>query len=217
MKSLFLFSILAFLCFDMVFSQSEQAYTVNTGIRAAYMGSIVHPGFKIGVEKPYKFTQIDKVRTKRTKTLYRERCFVYSFGMYHHKTFHTNFFAEAEWLMRKQKTSGMFYEFSTGLGLSRTFYAGTTYRIDEQGNTVRIPLAGNFYGLADISAGIGYNFDIKLNKPAKIYLKPGILVMFPYNKIVYPRPTVEFGMIYNFDGFWKSAPAHIHKTIDKTK
>jgi hypothetical protein len=217
MKKILLFAIIVLLYIPYVYSQNEQQYFPSTGIRASYMGSVVYPGFKVGIERPYKLTQVDKIKKKGTKSLYKEHYFVYSFGMYHHPTFHDNFFLQAEWLMRRQRSKGMFYEFSPGLGLSRTFLDGPSFKIDESGKATKVPLAGNFYGFASLSSSIGYNFGMKSNIPLKVFLKPSVLVMFPYNKLVYPRPTVEIGAVYKLENFWKANPKYKHKVKDKTK
>jgi hypothetical protein len=111
----------------------------------------------------------------------------------------------------------MFYEFAPGLGLSRTFLDGASFKIDESGNSTKVPLAGNFYGLLSLSGSIGYNFGMRSETPIKIFLKPSFLVMYPYNQLVYPRPMVEIGFVYKPNNFWKATPKYKHKVKDRTK
>ena len=58
-----------------------------------------------------------------------------------------------------------------------------------------------------IATGIGYDFSQKDDTNLlKIYLKPSILVMAPYNSSIYYRPTVEIGAIYPLESFLKAKP-----------
>jgi hypothetical protein len=217
MRKFFLIAILFLIIIPFVNSQNDSLYLPNTGIYASYMGSIVYPGFKIGIERPYKITQVNILKKKRTKTFYKERYLGFSLGMYYHPTFHTNFFLQSEWQIQRQKSCGLYYGFAPGLGISRTFYDGATFRIDDNGNILKVPLAGNFYGLASLSGTIGYNFAFKTETNLKVYLKPSVILMFPYNKIVYFRPTFEIGAVFNIADFWKSNPKTKTKTKDRTK
>ena len=54
-----LISILFYLVANSIFAQST-IYQPSTAARVAYMGSIIHPGFKVGIERPYKIFEVKK-------------------------------------------------------------------------------------------------------------------------------------------------------------
>lgn len=157
----------------------QATYAPSTGFRAEYLGAIISPGFKLGVERPFKYTQIDKFQKNKTKTLYKERYCSYSLGMYHRNNYHTNIFSQAELIARRQKSKGLYYESSLGLGLSRTFVDGATFSVSDDGEVEKIPLSGNWYTLASLGGGIGYNASLTKQKPYSVYLKYHFLFMFP--------------------------------------
>jgi len=181
-----------------LFVQAQDISPVaNSSIRVSYMGSVTYPGFKVGYEMPYKQTQVFKERRTGVKTITKERSLNVNFGMYHHPTFHDNYFLQAEWNFRRQKSKGMFYEFSPGMGASRTFLTSATFNVDDSGDVYKVPVAGNYFALLSISGSAGYNFSVNGNLPGKIFVKPGFIFLFPYSKLAYARPTVELGYAWN--------------------
>ena len=177
----------------------------QTSIKAAYMGSIVYPGFKIGIERPFSVKQIDKRKYWGVKTILKEKFLTLNVGFYHHPTFHDNLYVLAEFEKRRQQPKGIFLDFSTGLGYSQTFLDGTIYKVDDLGKVTSSTSGGYGYGMFSIGTGIGYDFSQKDDtNPLKIYLKPSILVMAPYNNFVYLRPTLEIGAIYPLQSFLKA-------------
>jgi hypothetical protein len=197
--------------------QEIPRYTPTTGIRVALLGALIYPGFEVGVERPYQYTQIDKVKPGKTATFYKERYLSYSLGMYHHPDFHTNYFLQTEWLARRQKSKGFFYESAFGVGLSRTFVDGATFSVSDNGEVANEPFSGNWYGLASIGISIGYNANIRQGKPYSIYLKNRMIVLFPHNSLFNLRPTVELGFIYNLSGFLQSKPKYVSEVRQRSK
>jgi hypothetical protein len=200
------------------FSQTGQPENLaETGIRGSFAGSIIYPGFVAGIERPYSIIQRDKIRKKGIKTKYTERYLAYNFGFYYHPTFHTNLFFQVERIRRRQKSSGIYGEYGLGLGWSRTFLSGPAFKVNNDGEVKRAPLAGNFYGLFSVSGAVGYNLNLKHHLPYKVFLKPSLLFMFPYNKLFYMRPLLEAGIIYNPGNFWTAHPKYRLKVKDRTK
>jgi hypothetical protein len=184
----------------------------QTAIKAAYMGSIVYPGFKIGIERPFSVKQIDKRKYWGVKTILKEKFLSLNVGFYHHPTFHDNLYILAEYEKRRQQPKGMFLEFSTGLGYSQTFLDGTIYKVDDLGEVTSSTSGGYGYGMFSIATGIGYDFSQKDDtNPLKIYLKPSIVVMAPYNNLVHLRSTIEIGAIYPLESFLKAKPNYSYK------
>jgi len=216
MQKLFLFSVSILLMLNNL-SAVENSYIPTTGVRGAAMGSIVYPGIKIGLERPYKYTKMDKVNSKRTKTYFKERYMSYSLAMYHHERYHSNFLLQIEWVKRIQKRKGFYYEGSLGTGISRTFVDGPTYKVTKDGEIKKVPLSGNWYALISAGGSIGYNFNFKMQKPFSIFVKHNWLLLFPYNGFITPRPTIELGFNYNISGIWDAFPKFDHKEKQSKK
>lgn len=197
--------------------KEESKYMPTTGIRVALLGTIIYPGFIVGVERPYLYTQKTKAKTNNTKVIYKERYLSHSLGMYHHPDFHTNYFLQTEWVARRQKNKGFYYESSFGIGFSRTFVDAVTFTVLENGEVINEPFSGNWYGLASIGGSIGYNANLKKGKPYSLYLKNQLLVFFPHNSLFNLRPTLELGVNYNFSGFWQSNPKYRQKATQNTQ
>jgi hypothetical protein len=177
----------------------------SLNVKAAYLGSIIYPGFKIGAEFPM-FAK-EKTITRRSGVIKRklkERFIAANVSLYHHSTYHTNLMLSAEWQMRKTRQNGWFTEFAPGLGVSRTFLAGTTYEQNETGGLEKVNSAGHTYLMASILGGFGYDFKVKKEKPIKAYFKGGVLILTPYSNFILPRPTVEIGVITSLSTFKKN-------------
>ncbi|NUQ25068.1 MAG: hypothetical protein HUU34_14060 [Saprospiraceae bacterium] len=203
-------SLLLLLAIQGIFLQAQAPGTglqiPKTAIKAAYLGSVAYPGFKIGVELPYKVIQIEKAKRKGVKTFSSEYYLSANLGYYHHTTFHDNFFLLIEWQKRRQKASGWFWEMAPGAGYSRTFLGRETYTVSDEGIVDKKTLAGYNYALISFSYGGGYNFSIKKKNPLKTYGKISLLGLFPYNSFIYLRPTVEVGIAYSPTRFWNANP-----------
>jgi hypothetical protein len=177
------------------------------GLKASYLGSILYPGFKIGIEKPLKVIQVEKEKKWGIKTISKERYFTLNLGFYRHKTFHNNLYLLAEWQMRRQKANGWFFEFAPGLGYSRTFLGGTTYNVADNGEVSKVSAAGYNYAMLSIAGGFGYDFSKKTGSDVKAFFKPSIIVMAPYNSFIYLRPTVELGVVFSLENVIETTPS----------
>jgi hypothetical protein len=203
------FRMLPLLCLGTV--MSAQSTNLNptllqTGIKAAYQGSLLYPGFKLGIEHPYKVIEVNKTKKWGTKTILKERYLTANLGYYHHETFHDNLYLLFERQKRRQHLNGWFTEHAPGIGYSRTFLGGTTYAVSDQDEVTKKELAGYNYALVSFALGAGYNFAMKEQQPLKIYGKASMLGFFPHNSSVYLRPTVEIGVVYAPQNFWKANP-----------
>lgn len=200
MKKLFALCI-GLLCLQKVYTQNTIPLP-QTGIKAAYMGSVIYPGFKVGIERPTKVIQLEKGR----KTILRERYWTLNFAFYHHQTFHSNLYLLAERQLRRQYGNGFFLESALGLGFSRTFLSGATYQVENE-TISKKTLAGHNYAMFSFAGGLGYDFSKKRKVPLKAYFKPSLFFLAPYNSFVYARPTVELGVIYSPSNFFKAEPS----------
>ena len=173
----------------------------QSSLRVAALGSLLYPGFKIGIERPYRV-----IRRESGGTFQQERALVGSLGYYHHGSFHDNLFLVVERQKRRQWRSGWFVETAPGAGISRTFLGGTTYSVSENGEVRKRTLAGHTYALVSVSCGGGYRFTARHGKPLTVYSKVSLLGMFPSNRFIYLRPTMELGLAWNVSRLFPSAP-----------
>lgn len=192
-------------------------YQANTNVRASYNSAIIYPGFKLGLERPYSVTKFERYKRNKVKTHFMEKNLIFSLGMYHHTEFHTHYYLQGEWVRRKQRKSGFYRENTYGLGLSRAFLDGPTFSVNNLGEVKKIPLAGVNYALFSIGGSLGYNFDMKFDKPFAIFLKTTGIFYFPHSKFVNFRPTIELGGQYQIKGFWEANPTYKTKIKGRKK
>jgi len=207
-KLLFVIVLSAFPIFAGVQKQTviDTTFDRTLPLKAAYLGSIVYPGVKIALEWPTSAYVVTKSKRNGEKSYRKEKSITASMGMYYHEGFHTNVFLLAERQRRKIRSSGWFTEFAPGIGISRTFLGGTTYRVSDKGVVSKKPLAGYTYALVSIASGLGYDFKKLWSKPLRVYSRVSILIMAPYNSYIYARPTVELGIITKPLSFNKKQP-----------
>lgn len=202
MKHLILISCLLALPHWLWPQQSKPAIPLpQSTLRVAVLGSLIYPGFKVGVERPYRV-----IRPGSGGKYQKERSLCASLGYYHHGTFHDNFFLLLERRKRLQWQSGWFAEFSPGLGLSRTFLGGATYTVSATGEVDKRAWAGHTYALVSAALGGGYRFATRQGKPVTVYSNISLLGMFPSNRFIYLRPTMELGLAWNISRLFPSAP-----------
>jgi hypothetical protein len=200
-NSLLLYSL--FIIISSSFGQTtDTSGIIPANIRIAYNSSLIYPGATASIDMYVQNIELTKINTDgEYKKILKSRFVSLSIGFYHHKGFHDNLYILPEWIMRRSKSGPWFTEFTAGLGYSRTFLGGTTYKVDENGDVSIVPLAGYSYVLAAAGFGLGYDYSVSRKKPFSVYSRLNLLVMFPYNSTFYPRPTLEIGIIYK--------PAHL--------
>jgi hypothetical protein len=198
------------------FSQADTLVSrkkVSSAIKISLDGSLIYPGACLGIEFPvYSVDLIRLNRVKDTRLIIKDRFVSANAGWYHHQGFHDNLYFTSKWIMRKTSRSGIFTEFSPGLGYSRTFLGGTTYKVENNGTVDIVKSAGYNYAVVTVGVGIGFSF-LELKKiPLSVFYDFNILAMFPYNSTIYFRPVMELGLIYRPDNF---IPLVIKKKIVK--
>ena len=186
---------------------------VNSAIKGSLDGSILYPGAGLGIEIPvYSVELTRKMDNSSPNLIIKDRFVSLNAGWYHHPGYHDNLYFTLDWIMRRTTGNGFFMEFIPGLGYSRTFLGGTTYKADKNGNVEIIKSAGYSYAVAKIGAGLGYSFSELKGIPLSVYWDFNILTMFPYNSTIYFRPVIELGVIYKPSGF---IPVTIKKRVIK--
>lgn len=191
-----IFMSLAAVCFSQADSINPRELT-SSDITLAFNGSIIYPGIRAGIELPVGTSEIITTRHSETQVrINRDRFLTANVGWYHHPDFHDNLYLTTEFRMRRTWKGGFFIEFSPGIGYSRTFLGGTTYEVNDKGDVSIKKLAGFNYAVFTTGGGIGYRFAEKKKIPLSVYSTFNILLMFPYNSTIYPRPAIEIGAIY---------------------
>ena len=168
----------------------------------ALNGSLIYPGASLGIEFPvYDAELLRNADSLEPKYILKERLVSMNGSWYHHNDFHDNLYFTAKWIMRRCWKGGFFTEFTPGLGYSRTFLGGTTYKVDENGNVGIVKLAGYSYAVISAGGGAGFSFLAMKRVPVSVYYDINLLTMFPYNSTIYFRPVMELGVICRPDNF----------------
>ena len=176
----------------------DTLFSVPLGYYVAYNSSLIYPGAAAGINYPLREFSVAREKPGgRHSKIYKERMLSLLLGYYHHTGFHDNVYLVPGWLMRRTKSSGFFFDFWAGIGYSRTFLGGTTYRVDPNGNVRKIPLAGFNYCMIATGGGMGYDFTLKKKLPYSVFGRFDLMGMFPFNNTIYPRPALEIGIMYH--------------------
>ncbi len=182
---------------------------INGGLKIAAQGSLIYPGCKFGFEYP---VQRIELRKRNDKLLIKDRFLTANIGWYHHPNFHDNIYLITEWQSRKIRANGLFTEFSPGIGYSRTFIGSTTYVVNDAGAVNKVNSAGYNYALLSVGFGAGYNLAVRHDLPLALYSKISLLTLFPYNGFIYPRPTLEIGIVFKLQNFLNNSITSITKS-----
>jgi hypothetical protein len=200
-----LFLLLFFIALQPAFSQTDSVAGkkyISSNILFAYNSSIIYPGLKIGIEIPaYSVYMVKKENRTKAKSFSKDRYFSVISSWYHQPEFHDNLYVTAEWTMRRTNDAGLFTEFSSGPGYSRTFLGATTYGVDNNGKVNIIKSAGYNYAMIVAGGGLGYNFSKSKGIPLSVFYKLELITMFPYNSTLYFRPAMALGIIYKPGNF----------------
>jgi hypothetical protein len=200
-----IFWLLFFVASQPTFSQTDSIAGkkyISSNILFAFNSSIIYLGLKIGIEIPaYSVYVVKKENRTKAKSFSKDRYFSIVSSWYHQPEFHDNIYVTAEWTMRRTNDKGLFTEFTSGPGYSRTFLGGTTYEVDNSGNVKIIKSAGYNYAMIIIGGGLGYDFSRSYGKPISVFYKLELLTMFPYNSTLYFRPAMSLGIIYRPENF----------------
>jgi hypothetical protein len=181
-------------------SVTKSSISVGTRANASYLGAIVYPGAKLGLEFPLRRVEILKPRPKGEHNVWRDRFLTADLGFYHHGGFHDNLFLLAAFNYRRTANNGIFAQFGVGLGVSKTFFGGTTYVVKDDGSIDVRPSSGHFYVVPHLNFAFGWDLSKKANAhPFSIWLKPSLMVLAPFAGGIFPVPTAELGFSYRLN------------------
>jgi hypothetical protein len=189
--------LLLILCFAS-YAQSDSATLLKYKLKLSYLSSLIYPGMSIGMEFPVTTGNNENPMMKVSPDSFHKNRFIsFDLNWYHHPDFHYNLYLTVEWIMRRTRNSGFISEFSCGPGISRTFLAGTTYKVSDIGNVSVVRNAGYYYAMVNAGGGFGYDLSARKKIPLEIYSSLHIITMFPYNSTLYFRPVLETGFRYS--------------------
>jgi hypothetical protein len=176
----------------------------SSDLRISYNSSLIYPGIRIGIGFPVNSLYITKnYDSGKSKSIVKDRFISSGAGWYHHTDFHDNLYFTIEWMMRRTHQKGIFTEFSSGLGYSRTFLGATTYQVNRNGDVNILKKSGYDYAMLIAGGGFGFDFSRRRKRPFSVFYKVDILLMVPYNSSVYFRPVMELGIIYEPVNFFQ--------------
>ncbi len=168
----------------------------SADLRLGSSSYLIYPGITAGIELPVRVINLTRTRARgETKTIAKERFVAAGLGWYHHPGFHDNAYLTVEWIRRRTRPGGFFTQFAPGIGYSRTFLGGTTFRVSDGGEVSVRRLAGHGYALATVGGGLRYDFSRRKAAPLSVFYRVNLLAMLPYNGSVYLRPVTAVGLI----------------------
>ena len=170
----------------------------HLNLKLSSNSSVIYPGISAGIEFPvHQVNNQGWIVKSTSRSFYKKRYISGNISWYHHAEFHDNLYLTVEWIMRRTRSGGFISEFSSGPGFSRTFLAGTTYKVSDNGDISIMKNAGYYYALITLGGGFGYDFSMKKKISLSIFSKMNLLIMFPYNSTLYFRPVLELGIRYS--------------------
>lgn len=152
-----------------------------------YPGAFAGTGLQINHRKKQKQNGTDLIITGYAAA---------DINWYHHPQFNDNIYLTLEWRNRRTRPGGLFWEYSAGPGLSRTFTGGTVYTVSDQGAVKVEKNAGYTYALLTAGEKLGYDLSFHKKVQLAFSLKMSIIMMFPYNSTIYFRPVLQAGVSY---------------------
>jgi hypothetical protein len=180
-------------------TQAQKKLDVSKlSFKGAYMSSVVSPGFKVGTEYLTRRTPTKKTKSLGLKATFKESYWTLNLGFYNQPDFHSNLYLLAEKQFRRQYRKGFFMDLAPGLGYSRTFLSEETYTLNNDGTVSKKTLAGYNYLMLSMAGSVGYDFSKTLHQPIKLYAKPSIFTILPFNSNKLIRPSYEIGAIFTF-------------------
>lgn len=177
-------------------SSKPEGFPVNF----SYFGErIFHPGMKVSVEFPLWSKTKQKELKHRVRGIQKSFLLLPGTGFYVHPNSHTAVFVNLESCFRKTKTkSGFKFEILPGIGYQGRINAGTTYIVEDDGSITEKKVAGRSYFTTSLGFGLGQDLFVKKQIPIAWHLRPGAVVLMPYNTTTMLSFNLEAGITYRF-------------------
>jgi hypothetical protein len=198
-SAIYLVIMLLGLCSQALSAQennSEKKY--RYGLSVSYFGhNGIHPGLKIAAEYPVWFGNSERQKQRRLKTIHRTLLVGANIGFYNHNQNHTGLIFDVSYGYRKLSRKTFKFEALINTGYLRTFNAGETYEVQDDGSVKQIKSAGRNYGIIGLAIGLGQYFPT-IKRPFAWHARPGLTFQGPYNTSFNLFFTFEVGVTYNF-------------------
>jgi hypothetical protein len=170
-------------------------------IHLSAMGTFNFYGVKLGVDYPFKMTEIRGFKgTSMGQRVMRELYISADAGLWHYDGVHENVSFSLEWTMRFINSRGFFAQITPiGVGANYILKPFTPQKFIKDS----VPTIGKFYGTPSVSVGIGRDFAFQRgNKaiPMVIYMKGGVSSILPFKTYGYLFPTAELSVAWRFRG-----------------
>lgn len=155
-------------------------------------------GASIMLERPIR--QIGKqARSRRGMAVTKIRRDILSFAtVYYHYPQYQNGLSVMLTAARQYLKNDRFYtSLSAGIGLIRTFYAGSVYQAEPDGSVKLLPGFGRTYGLGQLSYSMNWRLRAFLHSRPVLTLRPSWQLQFPYNSFIKPNFMLEAGILFS--------------------
>ena len=154
-------------------------------------------GLMAGVNIPFR-SLIKKTITRKDNIITKQKDAILgvSAGFYRYQYNYTGVLLTSFIGFRRYVRPSLFHETAVGIGLLRTFYDGTVYKVDAAGNVNEANDYGRFYATTSFSWAINF----LLRKPGRsilaVQLKPLLWIQYPYNSFIKPHFSLAAGIKY---------------------
>jgi len=154
-------------------------------------------GVVAGINLPMRSLIKNKIY-KEGKVVPKQRDVIYGVnaGFYRYPYNYTGVFLTPFIAFRHYVHPSLFHETSLGIGLLRTFYDGTVYKVDDAGDVNEESLFGRFYATTSFSWSINFLLRRPNRSIMAVQVKPLFWLQYPYNSFVKPHVSLAAGIKY---------------------
>jgi|SRR5689334_18149436 len=154
-------------------------------------------GITAGVNLPLQSLVKNKIfKDGKKSTISREMLLGVNAGFYRYQYNYTGVFLTPSIGLRHYVHPTLFHETSFGLGILRTYYDGTVYKVDEAGNVTEENLYGRWYATTSFSWSWNFLWRTSRQSIIAFQVKPVVWLQYPYNSFIKPHLSLAFGIRY---------------------
>jgi len=160
-------------------------------------------GTAAGVDFPVRSKVVfTKNKAGEETTKYSDLIIASNIGFYRYPYNNTGIYLFQSIGKRYHKEKTYYFEWLASIGVMRTFYDGTVYSVDNNGNVKILNDFGKYYAITGFAAVFGHNFERSTKpRPFAIDIKPSLWIQYPYNSFVLPHFSVWLAFKYHFNRF----------------
>jgi hypothetical protein len=159
-------------------------------LRVAYYGeTITHYGLKVA----WDYTLATHVKNRNEAR--KELVLAPGLAVYRHPHNHLGVIVSPEVFYRRTGVRGGLLEVGLAPSYFRSFLAGTTYQVTEQGEFERVVLAGRNAFLPTVFVGVGRDLRVRQNANWAWYSRLHLSQQYPYSAGSLTRFALEVGIL----------------------